>query len=239
VDEQWCIQAKAQRALDLAEESNKACSKMAHQFEEFGTAPFAMVPQEEAEHSVEVKGCVTGSSSPETVAAIFDDLHERLVEWVLDIEDRIYTVEQVIRSAVSFVDAAQTSSSSGDSIGETTENDSSCPAEMKQATNMQVTVQEYTRRLGHVEFDMLNVKDTVEAQAAILDVIQRDYQVLLQQKLLKVDGSPGKHEEVKLKQQIKDGGHQKRREVKLGACNHSASVEVKDVHHPFGHLPLT
>jgi hypothetical protein len=119
--EEWQggIQAKVLQALDIAEQSNKACTKMAQQLEELVAAPFATVPQieesiretvaemkmktrrEEAEHSDEVKG---------TVAAVFDDLHGCLEPWVCAIESRIYNIEQVVWSAVSLEGAAKTSS---------------------------------------------------------------------------------------------------------------------------------
>jgi len=116
VDEQGGIQAQVQRSLDLAEESNKACSQMAQQLEDLSAASFATVPQVEesirekveemetckveaeietckveAEHSDEVSESVTSSSMPKTVAAIFDDL------------------EQVVCPTVSLVDASKTS----------------------------------------------------------------------------------------------------------------------------------
>jgi len=241
VKEQGDIQATVQRALDLAEESNKACSKMAQQLEELDAAILVTVPQVdesmqekveemmwkvEAEHADEVKGSKT---MPKTVAAVFDDLHGRLEEWVSAIEGRIYNVEQVIWSAVSLADTAKPSASgttgatagdievvggskklfSGDCAGETTENtDSSCQAEAKQSTNVQTAVRECTQRLGHVEFDMVHVKDDMKAQAVALEVIQNHYQV--QQKLLKVNDK-----------------HHKHHEMKLSASNHGASVEIK------------
>jgi len=333
MDDQGGIQAKAQRALDLAEESNKACSKMAQQLEELGAVPFATVPQVDerirekveemknmwkvdAERSDELRGSLTSRTMPKTVAAVFDDLHGRLEEWVSAIEGRIYNIEQVIWSAVSFVDAATRSpgkrSSSSSSrvatscgamageievqppleawnsetpvvhclcvalrklegdvdmirkssderseevhhmeaifrseidniqvsikdlgnthrtsclagslpaksaicLSETTENtDSSCQAE---ATNMQDAVQECTQRLGHVEVDMVHVKDEIKAQAVLLEVIQRDYQAA-------ATGYEAKH---------KRHEAMTAREVKSKASNHGASVEVKAAQQP-------
>jgi hypothetical protein len=335
VDEQAGIQAKAQRAHDLAEESNKACSKMAQQLEELHAASFATVPQVEecirekveemkntwkveAEPSDELNLSLTSRSMPKTVAAVFDDLHGRLEEWVSAIESRIYNIEQVIWQAVSLVDAAKTSSgntpssssrvvtsasrgasageievqhpleawnaetpvvhcvclalrklegdvdvikksshercdevhrmgesfrseideiqlsikelshtrqpscagrspakpSSGNCAGETTENtDSSCQTEAKQASDMQVAVQECSQRLDHVELDIVHVKDEIKAQAIALEVIQRGYKV--QQTLPKVDGI-----------------HTDLHEVMPKAFNHGASAEIKAEHRP-------
>jgi len=341
VDDQGGIQAKAQRALDLAEESNKACSKMAQQLEELGAVPFATVPQVEesirdkveelknvwkveVEHSDELKGSLTSRSMPKTVAAVFDDLHGRLEEWVSAIEGRIYNTEQVIWSAVSLVDAATTASGNkpsrsrsssicsgamagkievqppleawnaetpvvhclcvalrklegdvdiirkssderndevnhmeasfrseideiqlnikelGNAHGlsfvagrsptklplgefgfEATENtDSSYQAEAKQAMNMQAAFQECTQRLGHVELDMVHVKDEVKAQAVALEgVLQRDYQV--QQTMPKVDGIQTRRHEAMTARELKPKGF-----------NNGASVEIKAAHQP-------
>merc|ERR1712008_264184 len=102
--------------------------------------------------------------------------------------------------------------SSGYCAGETMENtDSGCQAEAKQSLNMVVAVQECSQRLGHVELDILHVKDEIKAQAAALEVIQYDYQV--QQILLKQDGNHNKHHEVKMK-----------------ASNHGTGVEIKARH---------
>merc|ERR550525_180015 len=82
---------------------------MVQQFEEVGAAPFAAAPQveEDAEHSHEIERRMTSVSMATTMAAVFDDLHVSLEEWVSAMESRIYNIEQVIWPAASPEDPAQ------------------------------------------------------------------------------------------------------------------------------------
>jgi len=101
---------------------------------------------------------------------------------------------------------------SADCVAWSTENTgSSCQAEAKQATDMQVAVQECTQRLRHVELAVVHMKDDIKSQGTALEVIQRDCKV--QQTLLKAD----------VKQTC-------RHEVKSKASNHGISVEMKAAH---------
>jgi len=227
----------------------------------------------EVEHSDELKGSLTSRSMPKTVAAVFDDLHGRLEEWVSAIEGRIYNIEQVIWSAVSLVDAATTASGnkpsrsrsssicSGAMAGkievqppleawnaETPVVHCLCVALRKlegdvdiirkssderndevnhmeasfrsEIDEIQLNIKECTQRLGHVELDMVHVKDEVKAQAVALEgVLQRDYQV--QQTMPKVDGIQTRRHEAMTARELKPKGF-----------NNGASVEIKAAHQP-------
>jgi len=103
-----------------------------------------------------------------------------------------------------------TKQSSSEYGGETTDNDDSgCQTEAKQSTNMQAAVQECTQRLGHVELDIVHVKDEIKAPAVALERLHHDYKV--QQTLLKVDGSHTRQHQA----------------MTLNASNHGTSVEIK------------
>jgi len=121
LQEQEKVRAKAEKALDVAEESSRACWVVAKQLQDAGDLPLCTQAQvqtmiQQALDAVQflkpnnnssegdqgdAKALAIfsdGGTSPRTVAKIMDDLHHRLEEWVSAIESRVCAVEQTLWS---------------------------------------------------------------------------------------------------------------------------------------------
>jgi len=214
MDDQGGIQAKAQKALDLAEDAHRKMNEMS---QGQARSPFTEVAAERPE---ELKGTLTSRSMPKTVAAVFDELHGCLEEWVSAIEGRIYSIEQVIWSAVSFVDGT-TSSPSGSkpsncrviAAGGATATATTAlrklegdvdiirkvSAERKDEVHhmeasfrseideIQLSNKDCNQRLDHVELDMVHIKDEIKAQATEIQRVQRDNQATFEEVVTTLD----------------------------------------------------
>jgi len=123
--EQLEVQAKADQALDLAAEASRACLVMAKQFQDVSGQPLCTMPQVQTmlqdkldemqkvwkagiETDRTQSGCSSASlqlvekGSPDrskVMASLFDNLNDRLGDWVSAFESRLSDIEQVVWTA--------------------------------------------------------------------------------------------------------------------------------------------
>jgi len=198
LQEQEKVRAKAERALDLAEESSRACLIVAKQLQDAGDSPLCTQSQVQTliqqgldalqfkkPHSrcsegdqADVTTQVVfndGNTSPRTVAAVMDDLHQRLEEWVSAIEGRVCAVEHTLWSLNLGAERHGPDLPPADSEVEALQPKSRATIPKQQVeVNSGGAVVVEGKSLADVKRELATIKDSVKVQAARLELLQRD-----------------------------------------------------------------